>query len=175
MSDWRVGEVALVTYDNASIARVLRGETDIRTEVALSDGNGGWSLPEILAGIQGDSVREVRPLVVIDPEDREAVERLRDLFDVEVIRQNSDPDPRDVTPGARGNALQAALREFAAPKPARPDEPQGLGAVVEDEYGRTHVRVSQHLSNPWLSSDGGQRHWDAVKAVRVLSEGVVAP
>lgn len=54
--------------------------------------------------------------------------------------------------------------------PPKPDEPTGLGAVVEDEDGLTWVR--RHPAGPaWVN---GYQRWAAyadIAAVRVLSEG----
>ena len=104
------------------------------------------------------------PIVVIDPEDAEQVQRLWDIY----IEQN------DVHPTMGG--LPAALREFAAPTPPKPDEPQGLGAVVEDAEGALFVRTvlpvedADVLNKPW-SNGPVRRHWQVVDAVRVLSHG----
>jgi hypothetical protein len=69
--------------------------------------------------------------------------------------------------------LQAALREFAEPTPPRPEEPTGLGAVVETAGGR-FVRSDVETSNPWRGPNGVPHEWDDItdSAVRVLSEGV---
>lgn len=128
---------------------------------------GGFSM---LRGVAAD----LRRLVVIDPEDREQVERLRDLMDEAWVDQgNGQVEAR--TRGARGNALQAALCEFADPKPPKPEEPTGLGAVVEDARGERWV---------WNAAGAGGNHWlrvgpptvwaawTSIDAVRVLSEGV---
>lgn len=70
--------------------------------------------------------------------------------------------------------LQAAFA--AATSPPRPDEPLGLGAVVEDEDGRRFVRVGPTIGDfHWRSSEPSNSDcfpWRSVKAVRVLSEGV---
>ena len=123
-----------------------------------------------------DVVSNVRPLVVIDPEDREQVERLAKAM------HESDHiapwhDLHNETRSQIEDAMQAALREFANPTPPKPDEPTGLGAVVETAGGERWVRTTtpdrdgDHLGKPW--SDGIVRsHWQVVPAVRVLSEGV---
>lgn len=114
------------------------------------------------------------PLAVIDPEDREAVARLYDLY---------ASAPTDV--GLRGREFLAhALREFANPKPPKPDEPQGLGAVVEDANGGRWIRIDEHMDcNDWVDL-GAHSHKPAdenetvrhfyrnIDAVKVLSPGV---
>lgn len=151
--EWQPGDVAMVNG-----------------EVCMFLGSAGWE--------HGDSARfryrsdetDVRPLVVIDPEDAEQVERLRDAL----------PEDWCLTEdaGIRAEtfvAVQAALREFANPTPPKPDEPQGLGAVVVDRSQVEHVHLGSGL---WAygTTDGpsaGHSYAD-INAVRVLSEGVVA-
>jgi hypothetical protein len=117
-----------------------------------ADGN-GWRV---------DSIEGARRLVVIDPEDREQVERLCDLF----LRGN------DGTAIGDANDLQAALREFANPTPV---EPTGLGAVVEDAVGRVWVRHDNTPGSfPWVRAGRGVAGWSEINAVRVLSVGVTA-
>jgi hypothetical protein len=116
-------------------------------------------------GIGADNVTDIRPLVVIDPEDREQVERLSVALG------------GDHYYGSTG-ILQAALREFANPKPP---EPTGLGAVVEDARGVRWVRTesAKGITNPW-SAALHEKEPDTVRqfayvdinVVKVLSEGV---
>ena len=143
--------------------------------IVTADGEGGGSLwTEFAPGV---TIRlrvvaaNLRRLVVIDPEGREEVERLRDLMDVAWVDQgNGQVEAR--TRGARGNAMQAALREFADPKPPKPEEPTGLGAVVEDFCGHRYVRTGWPEA-PWCNvSEEQSCAWAHVAAVRVLSEGV---
>ena len=54
------------------------------------------------------------------------------------------------------------------PKPA---EPNGLGAVVEDEEGVRYVRLN---NGHWADGVSFPRSWPSIPAVRVLSEGVPA-
>ncbi len=99
--------------------------------------------------------------VVIDPEDARTVATFALLYAAQ--------DPGDVFP-----KMQAALREFANPTPPKPDEPTGLGAVVEDANGVRWVRMRYEFNKNWCASDevGTRAHWDAIKVVRVLSEGI---
>lgn len=115
--------------------------------------------------------RDLRPLVVIDPEDREQVERLTSALKLWRLKNiECLADEQEVTD------VQAALREFANPTPPKPEEPTGLGAVVEDAEGERWVRKgnsshgedwTRQIGDAWT---GGS--WDRVAAVRVLSEGV---
>ena len=126
-----------------------------------------------------DQVGDLRPLVVIDPEDREAVERLRDAFNE--AAEASDPDYYARAEEYESDEEEmgiwlAALREFVNPAPPKPPEPTGLGAVVEDAEGRIWVRRSLVPGDlPWdLARDreASGFGWSQIAAVRVLSEGV---
>lgn len=170
--EWKPGDVAMVT------ARWIR--TDDHSErYAVRRPDGWWSR----AGVRvGDwEVSAVRPLVVIDPEDREQVERLvGGLMNVNfwsVIPAEAEGITH------RTGQMQAALREFADPRPPKLEEPTDLGAVVEDEEGVLWVRAGDshggRLSDNWRrvvtqGDDGWWSEWRNIAAVRVLSEGVQA-
>jgi hypothetical protein len=145
--EWKPGDVAMIPFDN-------------RDEIGIFIA-GGWVTRDTLKPLP---FQDARPLVVIDPEDREQVERLcSHLLD---IHWYGDTD-----------YMQAALRKFANPTPPRPDEPMGLGAVVEDAEGVRWIRVTGGDATPWarLGNVGyspGWRHWSDITAVRILSEGV---
>lgn len=70
------------------------------------------------------------PVAMISPEDREAVERLLSAY----LDNAGGVRPYDHPPHFI-DSMQAALREFANPKPPKPDEPQGLGARATDRGG----------------------------------------
>lgn len=106
--------------------------------------------------------------VTIDYEDREQVERLADA----VVHARMGNTLGNAYPGETTN-LQAALRSLVSPP--RPDEPTGLGAVVEDEDGRLWVRTfTDGRCAGWRTADfaGRYRQWESVAAVKVLSVGV---
>lgn len=126
------------------------------------------------ASMGGHVARAVngRPLVVVDPEDREQVRQL--------LRGYYTRPYENVREGSVTN-MQAALREFANPKPPKPDEPMGHMAVVEDVKGRRWVnwrnpkdQIEHH--SPWISADDSDdfREYVHIDAVRVLSEGVTS-
>lgn len=106
-----------------------------------------------------------RPLVVIDPEDREQADRLcRTWFG------GSEPALE-----ASVDDMQAALRSLIAPP--KPDEPGGKYAVVVDADGNEWVKCANNGGpRPWLRNGYLTRaKWTAyadIRAVRVLSEGV---
>lgn len=161
--EWKPGDVAVLTHEDGSTRRAMLG-VDRRWHCFDESGRGHTPVAEVL-----------RPLVVLDPDDRCATEALRDEFDRQIIVQNDDPDPRDVSPGMRGNALSAALRSLVTPP--KPDEPMGLGAVVKDAEGALWTSVTNMgASDRWqpnrLRSDKARREWDQIAAVKVLSPGV---
>lgn len=102
-----------------------------------------------------------RRLVVLDPESAEDVRRL-----IAACETASGEKAQAVA----STYFHAALRELANPTPPKPEEPTGLGAVVEDATGIRWVRSCDR----WLHQIHGYGWtWDQVSAVRVLSEGVV--
>lgn len=124
-----------------------------------------------------------RPLVVIDPEDRDRVERF--VVDLEAdwgfCGYELDPEvAREPLPDVV-EEFQRAFREFANPTTPKPNEPTGLGAVVEDAEGLWWVRTCAD-PYPWAhagADEVGDRYTDAgtyadLSVVRVLSEGVTS-
>lgn len=172
--EWKPGDVAVIEgwADGKSkvvIVRVRRESADQSLEFAYVEG--GFDLvDELAAGFTA------RPLVVIDPEDREQVERLADVF--------------CAIPSSGWVAqMQAALRSLVAPP--RPKEPTGLGAVVEATCGcsdevRRYVRDPDArdfnmpfkrpgdetgADIPWVARCG-HHAYSKLSDIRVLSEGV---
>lgn len=124
----------------------------------------GWAYKDgSIGGLHQDHY-SARPLVVIDPEDAEQVGRLQ----VHLLGRRTYSIAQ----------MQDALREFAAPTPPKPEEPLGLGAVVEDYDGHHWVKVDTGMAcDSWTQADAGMAGSTWVKfaklhAVRVLSEGV---
>ncbi len=152
--EWEPGDVAMVR---------LHAETEIR----VFRERDGWR------GVKGsvyDPHLSARPLVVIDPEDRDAVKLLDGLLEHQF---NDQSVPRYM---GTVDLLQHALRSLLTPP--RPPEPTGLGAVVEDEDGHVWVRTLA-TSYPWHANlypaDRNAttiRKYTDVTAVRVLSDGV---
>ena len=99
-----------------------------------------------------------RPVVVIDPEDREQIGHLIQAVKREFYATQST------------DAMQAALRSLIAPP--KPPEPQGLGAVVEDDKGVPWVRCENANLLPHWYGRNRARDYSAINAVRILSEGV---
>ena len=163
--EWKIGDLAVVT---------TKSGVQYRGIYQLAPGiDHYWGrLPgEVRPNALLDPDVSARPLVVIDPEDREQVERLlecvldTDLGDGEAV------EDEDVT------EMQRALREFANPTPPKPEEPRGLGAVVEDADGNRWVRADQKVSErfPWIKWRGATGNWEKyadIDAVKILSDGV---
>lgn len=154
-------------------------------DVAMADGcrmmrtQSGWlyASPGSLVNYthaEGSSADHVtalaRPLVVIDPEDAEQVERL-----LLARWRASGFDTAESGPSSRViDEWQAALREFADPKP-RIEEPRGLGAVVADADGHKWTRANSQ--GEWFCECGDEvfTTWDEfTTATEVLSEGVTS-
>jgi hypothetical protein len=166
--EWKPGDVVTATVDGRENVRLVAGwsryEPRLRwCEMSPRWGDGDddecWFMPS--------QVTDHRPLAVIDPEDEDTLRRIGDLLVAE-DRGYDDESWQD---------LQAALREFAAPTPPKPDEPQGLGAVVEDAEGARYSRVDGDDEFPWAKSpvDAWQIEcfaWHEFAAVRILSPGV---
>ena len=163
-TDWKPGDVAIRTYLGGSgyTMRSMAVECPIVHHgggVHWHHENGGWD------PLDGDKT-EYRRLLVIDPEDRETVERLTKAY--EQCYEGSFATKRE--------AMQAALNAMLEPpKPPKPDEPLGLGAAVHacaytDEV-RPFVRTASERA-PWHDADGNGHEWAELDAVEVLSEGV---
>jgi hypothetical protein len=146
--EWKPGDVAVMVTPND------------QRHVVMMDKHGEWRCGETPGWT---CVGEPRPVVVIDPEDREQVARIESDFASRMHWRESTLHDE------RRDALHATLRSLITPP--KPDEPQGLGAVVE-HYGSNYVRVTNR-KRPWADeADGNYVAWDELDGpVRVLSEG----
>lgn len=162
--EWKPGDLAMVTIRRR---RPLRDDPIAPKTYTAMLCKYGWQSAES-GGLTGDEDEfEItrRPLVVIDPEDRAQVALV-------LSRYHSWKWTAEVAEASITD-MQAALRSLLAPP--KPDEPTGLGAVVEDAEGRRWVRARETTTTAhWKRADGfGQRlAYDKVNAVRVLSLGV---
>jgi hypothetical protein len=121
----------------------------------------GW-ISRASINVGDHEVSAVRRLVVLDPEDGVQVQRLFSTLAKENVHAIS----------VGYLSLRAALREFANPTP-RTEEPQGLGAVVEDAEGYRWVSAVHENRRRWYQPlRGGWVDFADVGATRVLSEGV---
>jgi hypothetical protein len=158
--EWKPGDVAMVELPEGSE----------RPAVLIGVDTGCLCWHSAVSGdfrcLDFDAVA-ARPLAVIDPEHREQVERLIRLQD-----KHFNDGIREVVNDFDLRDMQAALREYADPKPPRPEEPTGLGAVVEDAEGVRFVRTGVDGWEWTQVGTGGPICWAYIDAVRVLSEGV---
>lgn len=131
-----------------------------------------WRFPGRAYRYVGNS--KARPLVEIDPEDREQVERLVDLL------RNSGGF-RGVMGAAAAYAVRASLREFANPTPPKPDEPLGHLAIVEDTTGRRWISLRDPRDGltphdkPWMLTEMDTdefRNYTDIAVTKVIYEGV---
>jgi hypothetical protein len=153
--DWKPGDVALVTSECC-------GE-----RVSLRRVTGSWVDVD---SVHADDEATARPLLVIDPEDREQVHRLADAFCR--ARWDHTPGSSECDP-LTAASMREALRSLLAPP--RPDEPTGLGAVVRDGHGCLWVRA-EDSPNPWCPQNPAESfiEWENIAApIEVLSEGVL--
>jgi hypothetical protein len=155
---WKPGDVAMVvnTAGENKVA-CFTGRWGKEDEEHWSFADGSTLLPH--------EVEIARPLVVIDPEDREQIDRLvRAFWDA-----NTDDGDADL------DYMQAALRSLVTDP--KPDEPQGLGAVVKARAGNGSIvecltRVSSDgLRASWVDEDGGHHKWSELLDVEVIREG----
>lgn len=160
--EWKPGDVAMLAFSTGELAIGVRNGPEQTPGWGHSGAFGGGSAYDGIGGVD-----DVRPLVVIDPEDREAVGRFAELIE-------NCGDENHCTQYPCGSMtcwvdrIADALREFANPKPPKPKEPTGLGAVVEDSDGRRWV----HLSGRWHHDPlAHSARYSDIDAVRVLSEG----
>lgn len=162
-AQWKPGQVLanetnepmfVIEVTGNTIAAAKTGQAWVEGSCVVTPDGNGWR-PDVFSTL--------RPLVVIDAEDDEAVERLRKALS----------DSGAFTGLTKGNVsnLQAALREFATPTPPKPDEPQGLGARVTDHGGlEWAARTGLHpapdgmglIERRWgcLNGSASDRTWD---------------
>lgn len=149
--EWKPGDVGLIPFRGSKAIGLYTID--------------GWVIPSCPQhAING--YRDVRLLVVIDPEDDEEVERLSEVM---CDLAGTDPSDRPAT-----WSVQKALREFANPTP-RIEEPTGWGAVVEAAAYTDQIRVfvrTSATSSPWHDDSGNGHNWGELAEVRVLSHGV---
>ena len=157
--EWKPGDVVAVL--NGAVEQIALVTASLRVSGLFVETSAGDSIP--LECIEDGTMR---PLVVLDPEDREQVERLCAAMKSNGWTGIDDDAPSD---------MQTVLRSLVAPP--KPDEPRGLGAVVEDQSGRRWVRIEpEGIAVAWTSHVRGEvpkeYSWSNIAAVRVLSEGV---
>ena len=163
--EWKPGDVALVMAEGGERIGFRCGvPSNMGWEYAREPGQKTWSSDD------SGYVKPIRPLVVIDPELREQADRLADALIDAMCK--SDPGWDKARAYEVRSHMRTALREFANPTPPRPDEPTGLGAVVEDVDGDRWVLYTNPRNDaPWCDGSASVDYAD-ISAVRVLSEGI---
>jgi hypothetical protein len=153
--EFKPGDVAELTFNNETRA------IGVRCEGAWAH-NGKFGAGGAYDHIGGF---EVRPLLVLDPEDAEGVARL-----AEALRNVSGNLP------IYADDVASALRSLLDPKP---EEPKGHFAVVVDRNGVRWVnwrdpRVTRHHERPWVHAGDSHecREYADIDVTEVLSHGV---
>lgn len=154
--EFKPGDVAMVRHSKSGREMLmLRGYKD------------KWFEPT--GSFSDVHVKGVRPVIVIDPEalDLELIERA-------LVRWANWTSLVDEERAIR--VLLDAI--FPAVTPPKPDEPTGVGAVVEDAEGNRFVRyIGSDFELPWrmvTTQSISAESWATISAVRVLSEGVAS-
>ena len=151
MSEYAPGTVAVATVRGVENVRVMWDGVDwVGAKVHHSYEHGM------------EDVTDVRPLVVLDPEDDADVKRLCEAY-------------RSVDHGVGTMPMQKALRALV--RPPKPAEPTAIGSRVEEANGIRYTRFSDseaHNDGDWINEDGVVVQWSAINAVRVLSKGWTA-
>lgn len=175
MTDYAPGTVGVATVDDESV-RVFR--TGVRS-------NMGWevSVPngKLWVSDSNGSVRDVRPLVVLD---LAAAEKASDTEGQSLWRLRKVAETGDTDGAAFTKDLIATIADQieAQTRPPQPAEPTGLGAVVEDAKGHKYVRIADPIDG-WAKDRDWRRIGGDIAAnpyygyadidvARVLSEGV---
>lgn len=152
MTDFKPGDVAMTRHGIGVVVQ-CRHEAHDRTP-HWHYANGGWD--EL-----GYTANQARRIVVIDPEDREQVERLMAVYTGEAVKRGAISFAGYAD--KRADSMRAALREFASPTPPRPDEPTGLYAVVIDDEGNAwHRNHDCDSKKPWRKATGFWFTWDDI-------------
>ena len=183
--DWKPGDVAIAAYP------VWGGDAQVTyAETRIARFKDGWARlddpDDFVLDVSPRRPADPRRLVVIDPvaitgpdETGEDGDPLAEI--AKCLRRLAEEDH----PSTYRRRVAERLAEAFDPPPPKPDEPKGLGAVVEaiccdDEpsvliHDPLSVRFEGRplAANRTWKSTCGHHSWDALSAVRVLSEGVV--
>jgi hypothetical protein len=149
----------------AMITLNVGGSERFAMRVDTSSGPGWRAITDSTAGSTfhpDHFVESARPLVVLD---RNSDEQMGNLIDSLVANGYSM--------GTRAS-VRNALAELL-PK-VKPDEPTGLGAVVEDNRGELWVRTPHVTGDPgdvnvWMDTHGEFSQWSEVSAVTIMHPG----
>lgn len=170
--DWKPGDVAMVSgqYAEDGVVAVLTGAAS----------NLGWAFcgrnqngpVQCWSALNGGNATVIRPLVVIDPEVTKGGALLPGWL------RNHAAEIAGKSAGGRASVsddlryIADQIDRQAYPSDPKPEEPTGLGAVVEDADGRRWVRAPRDSRCDWHAQELGPTKWAVIAVVRVLSEGV---
>lgn len=160
MTAWKPGDVAMVQCSDGEWRRATHWTEPYTGPRWVFQDNSRRRVSESTA----------RPLVVVDPEDRDQVVALMDSWGTVEGWDDWEVD-----------RVQAGFRSLA--QTGNPPEPSGIGAVVVDQDDITYVlagRLSSdgfELPDKWRAIDGpivgDWKNWDQINVKQVLSVGVV--
>lgn len=162
MTDWKPGDLALAT---------VRGVPDVL--VTYRGDQYGWPWQRIADEnvLKASEVTDVRPAkavpadaVVIELDDGFLAGWSELLVSLRMLRERGD----------LRLTLDSLIRQIEAQlPPPRPEEPTGLGAVVEAMAYTDEVRnfVRREGVRPWVDATGSGHEWPELREVIVRSEG----
>lgn len=165
---WKVGDVAMLVTESGAehVGMVVTTGANLGVIAPTLQACSPTHRDQREAVIYAWGPTTARPLVVVDSVDRDQMDLMADMFSA--VR-----DPlRDVS-----WTLAQVFRAMANPV-VKPEEPTGLGAVVEDADGTTWVRADNASGHPFVGDlpnvSQVWRHWEQIDAVKVLSDGIPA-
>jgi len=162
--NWKPGDIAIAGGPSEFVVFCYDADSDGRGHLRWMYGDGSN------AAVGDRHMRNCRPLITIDSAKLEGGTLLPQWIRyaaLDMERDSTGPVIRDLRTIA--DAIEAT---FAEPTPPKPEEPNGLGAVVEAINDNHFVRVG---SAGWVHVDdcaGEPCDWRDIAVIRVLSEGV---
>lgn len=178
--DWKPGDVVTATVKGRENVRLVAGWSKYAPRLRWcemsprwgdGDDDACWFFPH--------DVTDARPLVAID-----LAQTIGGAFLPDWLRHHAAEIAKDSAGGRASVAddmcyLADQIEAVANPRPPKPEEPTGLGAVVEDADGTLWFRMSlENQTWPgevWQEQYGEADRWSkwaSIAVVRVLSEGV---
>lgn len=135
------------------VVATVDGEPD---SVAVGWNSETWDTA-VSTALDGGAITDRRPLLLIDPEDREQVERLTGALVHAGSGRNDTNHWREV---------QTALRSLVQPPTP---EPTGLGAVVVSD-DKPFTRMARQGETPWIGEGGLRFSWAQVVHIGPVEE-----
>ena len=155
MSTFEPGTVAVATVRGMPNVRVFRSEGFWRTATEAGGNVTHWDY--------NGGATDVRPLVVLDPDDTETLDRLVTLFQ----------ESWSGCEGSRGIGLAGALRNLT--KPPRIPEP-GLWGVVEASFNGYRAKFVRMVTGPsaqqWADDESRWADWSDLIDPTLVRDGI---